>query len=218
VKNWHPGVVTSIQTPSNARSRSTRAALLDATRAVLEEGGLAGLTMTAVAQRAGVSRRAVYLHFASREELLVELFHHVGEIEGLAGSLQPVYDAPDAVSALDEWAAHLARFHTRIAAVSGAIERVRYSDPAAAAHWELVTRDRYRICHDLAVRLDGERRLAPPWTIESTADMLFALMSSGVLEALTIDRGWPPQRYRDHLALLFRSTFVRSESTSRSST
>jgi len=210
--------VTTTRTPGNARGRATRAALLDAARAALETDGLAGLTMAAVAQRARVSRRAVYLHFASREDLLVALFHHVSETEDLAGSLQPVSDAPDAVSALEEWAAHLARFHTRIAAVSGAIERVRFTDPAAAAHWDLVTEDRHRICRDLAARLDGEGRLAAPWTVDSAADMLFALMSSGVLEALTVDRHWSPQRYRDHLALLFRSTFVGSDSTSRSST
>src|ERR671911_544403 len=80
--------------PSNARSRGTRAALLDATRALLEDEGSAALTMGAVAERAGVSRRAVYLHFASREQLLLALFHHVGQIEDLAGSLGPVYDAP----------------------------------------------------------------------------------------------------------------------------
>jgi AcrR family transcriptional regulator len=54
--------------------------------------------MAAVAERAGVSRRAVYLHFTSRAELLTELFAHVSEQEGLAASLQPVWAAPDAAA------------------------------------------------------------------------------------------------------------------------
>jgi hypothetical protein len=47
--------------------------------------------------------------------------------------------------------------------------------------------------------------------VDTAADMLFALMSSGVLESLTIDRGWSTEQFRDHLAVLLRSTFVRPE-------
>jgi AcrR family transcriptional regulator len=38
--------------------------------------------MAAVADRAGVSRRAVYLHYASRAELVTALFDYVSEQEG----------------------------------------------------------------------------------------------------------------------------------------
>src|SRR6266540_2988399 len=149
-------MLDSVEEPRNARSRRTRAALL-------EGHGAESLTMAAVAERAGVSRRAVYLHFASRAELLAELFGHVSEQEGLAASLQPVWDAPDATTALDQWARHLARFHPRILAVARAIQRVRRVDPDAAAHWELVMADQQACCHRLAAWLAREHRLAPPW-------------------------------------------------------
>jgi AcrR family transcriptional regulator len=45
--------------PTNARARRTRTALLAAARAVLLEHGFPHLTMAAVAERAGVTRRAV---------------------------------------------------------------------------------------------------------------------------------------------------------------
>jgi AcrR family transcriptional regulator len=48
-------------------------ALLDAARGILEEEGLAGLSVRAVARRVGVSHAAPYRHFASHEALLVEL-------------------------------------------------------------------------------------------------------------------------------------------------
>jgi hypothetical protein len=38
--------------------------------------------------------------------------------------------------------------------------------------------------------------------------MLFALISSDMIEALIVDRRWTLQRLAKHLALLFRSTFV----------
>ena len=50
-----------------------RNALRNAARAILEEEGLAGLSLRAVARRAGVSHAAPYRHFASHEALLVEL-------------------------------------------------------------------------------------------------------------------------------------------------
>jgi AcrR family transcriptional regulator len=195
--------------PRNARSRRTRAALLDAARALLEEQGAESLTMAAVAERAGVSRRAVYLHFASRAELLTELFGYVSEQEGLARSLEPVWQAPDAAAALDQWARHLSRFHPRILAIALAIQRVRRVDADAAEHWKLVMADQQACCHRLASWLAREHRLAAPWTVESAADMLWALMSFDLLEELLVDRGWSPRRYRTHLAALLRSTFLR---------
>ena len=197
-----------IEDPRNARSRRTRAALLDATRTLLEERGTEALTMAAVAERAGVSRRAIYLHFASRTELLTELFGYISEQESLTASLQPVWQAPDAAAALEEWAYHLARFHPRVLAVARAIQRVRRVDPDAEAHWQLVMADQQACCQRLAAWLAREQRLAPPWTVRTAADMLWALMSYELLEELLIDRGWSPRRYRTYLAALFKSTFL----------
>lgn len=198
-----------IGAPENARSRRTRAALLDAARMLLEEGGSEALTMTAVAERAGVTRRAVYLHFPSRTDLLAGLFDHVNEIEDLASSLGPVWAAPDAPAALEEWARHVERFHPRVLAVASAVNRARRVDPDAAAHWRVVVRDQQSACRRLARWLHREGRLAPPWTPSSAADMLWALTSFDLLEELTIDRGWSTRRYGRHLAALLRATFVR---------
>lgn len=198
-----------VEDPRNARGRRTRAALLAAARSLLEEQCSERLTMATVAERAGVSRRAVYLHFASRAELLTELFHYVSEAEGLQASLQPVWEAPDAAAALDEWARHLARFHPRVLAVARAIQRVRRVDPDAAKHWDLAMADQQDCCRRLATRLAREDRLARPWTVPAAADMLWALMSYDVLEELLVDRGWSTARYRTYIGALLRSTFLR---------
>lgn len=203
------GEVKTIDEPGNARSRRTRAALLDATRSLLEEHGFESLTMGAVAERAGVSRRAVYLHFDSRAALVTALFEHVALTEGLEASLRPIWQAGDAVTALDEWARHLARYHPRILAVDRAVERVRHTDRDAARHWERVVEAQLSSCRRLATWLDGEGRLAPPWTVESAADMLWALISTDMIQGLLRDRAWSRTRLAEHLALLFRSTFTR---------
>jgi AcrR family transcriptional regulator len=199
---------SAITEPANARSRRTRAALLAATRAILEERGFEALTMTAVAERAGVTRRALYMHFPSRAELVAALFDYVAGAEGLAESLQHVWDAPDATSALDRWAAHLARYHPRVLAVDRAVQAVWRQDPDAAAHRKRVVAAKLASCRRLVHRLEDESRLASGWITDSATDMLFALISSDVIEALIVDRRWSRQRLAEQLALLFRSTFV----------
>lgn len=197
-----------IEEPLNARSRRTKEALLAATRSLIEEAGFEALTMAAVAERAGVSRRAVYLHYSSRADLLSALLLHLGEAEELGVSLQRVWDAPDAAAAVDEWARHLARAHPRIMAVARAVEQVRRTDPDAAALREDIMQ-RWRLgCRRLANWLADEGRLAEPWTVDSAADMLWALMSWDVLEGLLVDRGWSRKRYAEAMAMVLRSTFV----------
>ena len=192
----------------NARSRRTREGLLSAARSILERDGFEALTMAAVADRAGVTRRAVYMHFDSRSELVQALFDHMAATEGLDESLRAVWDAPDGATALDEWAAHLARYHPRLLAVDRALRRVWQTDPDAAAHRRRVVSEQLAGCRRLASRLAGEGRLAPPWTVASAADMLFGLISSDMIEALLVDRRWSKRRLAEHLALLLRSTFL----------
>ena len=200
----------AINAPTNARSRHTRASLLASARAILEEQGFDALTMTAVADSAGVTRRAAYLHFAVRADLVGALFDYVAEVEGLEASIRSVWEAPDAVSALDRWAAHLGRYHPRLLAVDRALQRVRHHDPDAAAHHAHVVAAQLRSCKRLADRLDEEHRLAESWTVATARDMLFALISSDMIGALIEDRRWSQQRLADQLAVLFRSTFVAS--------
>lgn len=197
--------------PENARSRRTRAALLAAARRLIEDGGFEALSMAAVATRAGVSRRAVYLHYSSRADLITALFDYVSEQEGLAASLQAVWACPDAVTALEEWAQHLARYHPRILDVDLAAERVRWSDPDAARHREMVVADQRAACRRLVAWLSEEQRLATSWTVPTATDMLLALMSSGLIKSLLVDCGWPTARFGRQIAVLLHSTFVHDQ-------
>jgi AcrR family transcriptional regulator len=201
--------VPVIGTPANARSRRTRVALLEAARAILERDGAEALTMTSVAEAAGVTRRAAYLHFGSRGALVGALFDHLAAAEGLSDSLARVWSAPDAGAALDAWATHLADYHPRLLAVDRAVEQARHRDPDAAAHRRRVVAEKLRSCRRLARRLAQDGRLAAPWTVESATDMLFALVSSDLMEALMVDRRWSRARLATHLNVLFRGTFLR---------
>ena len=194
--------------PGNARSRRTRAALLAATRALLEEQGFDALTMAAVADRAGVTRRAVYLHFESRGELIAALFDYVSETEGLAESMAAVQAAPSAAAALDEWARHVARFHPKALAVTRAVEQVHRHDPDAAEHRKRYLSEQLAACRSVMRRLEEEGVLAPPWTAEVASEMLWALLATDMLERLLVERRWSRRALGDRLGLLLRSTFL----------
>jgi AcrR family transcriptional regulator len=198
-----------IQAPSNARSRRTRAAVLSTARRLLEEQGFDGLTMNAVADRAGVTRRAVYLHFGSRAELVSALFDYVADTEGLQRSLQRVWDAPDAAAALDEWAEHVARYHPRLLDVDRAVMLESDRDADAAAHRARVVRNKLAGCRRLIGRLVAEGRLADGWTPGTAADMLFYLDSGELVGGLLRERRWSRRRFAERYAALLRATFLR---------
>jgi AcrR family transcriptional regulator len=56
---------------------STRSRLLQAARELVEESGYGAASVLAVTERAGVAAGTLYRHFASKEELFVELFRTV---------------------------------------------------------------------------------------------------------------------------------------------
>src|SRR5215469_222775 len=74
-----------------------RNALKNAARVILEEEGLAALSLRAVARKAGVSHAAPYRHFPNHEALLVELaLEGFGElcadIRAAGAAQQPMID------------------------------------------------------------------------------------------------------------------------------
>src|SRR5688572_6321617 len=80
----------------------THTAILGAARELFEEEGYFGAALEAVAKRAGVSRQAIYLHFASKAELLTALHMHIYETDVVpALERHSVWTAPTALDALD---------------------------------------------------------------------------------------------------------------------
>ena len=61
----------------NARVQRSREALLDAARQLLLEGGPAAITVDAVAARSGVAKSTLYRQWATRDEMVVDVFDHI---------------------------------------------------------------------------------------------------------------------------------------------
>jgi AcrR family transcriptional regulator len=202
--------MSRIVEPKTARSERTRAAVLDAAWRLLREAGPAAATMSAIADAAGVSRRGLYLHFASRAELLTALIQHVDRALDLEGSIRPIREAPDALTALDEWVRHLTTYHAQLRPLVDAIDRARGTDPDAAAMWEHAMRGWREGAHTIASRLERDGRLAGGWNVPAAADALWALMVGfdRLWGALVEERGWSRARFRDFYGRLHHAMFV----------
>jgi AcrR family transcriptional regulator len=90
----------------------TRLRLLAAAQELIEEGGYGAASVIAIAARAGVAAGTLYRHFASKEELFVEVFRTVCEREEramrAAGS-----EMPDGAGATERLETVLATFAAR---------------------------------------------------------------------------------------------------------
>lgn len=92
------------------RSPRVEGAILDATLELLAEEGLAGVSIEAVAARAGVSKAAIYRRWASREEVVAAAFR----------SVTSTFEPPDTGNVRNDLIALLVGFqHSTLRAVPG---------------------------------------------------------------------------------------------------
>ncbi len=73
----HPEAIVPI-TPTTARGRATRQALLTAAEEVFGESNYARASVTEITRRAGVSQGTFYVYFSSKTEIFEELVRHLG--------------------------------------------------------------------------------------------------------------------------------------------
>lgn len=77
--------VTSATRPGRPRSAATDTAILGAVRSLLVEHGYSGLTIEAVASRAGVAKTTLYRRWSAKADLVVD---------AVLDTLAPLFDAP----------------------------------------------------------------------------------------------------------------------------
>lgn len=109
-----------------------RAACLRAARELLEEDGSAGLSLRAVARRAGVSATAPYRHYADREALVSAV-----AAEGYRELAEHLAEAHPAPSTPDELAA-VAVAYVQFALDHPALFRAMFAEPCDPASEERV--------------------------------------------------------------------------------
>jgi AcrR family transcriptional regulator len=158
----------------------TRERLLASAQQLIEEGGYSAASVAAITDRAGLAAGTLYRHFASKEELFVELFRAVCDRE-LRAMHAAAQAAPAAAPHVDRLETVLATFAER------ALRRPRLAwaliaepvDPLVDAE-RLAYRERYRSLAAGELRAGIEAGELP----EQNAELTAAALVGGCGEAL----------------------------------
>jgi AcrR family transcriptional regulator len=167
------------RTRSAARPKApatTRDRLVEAARAVLEEGGSVAASVQAIAERAGLATGALYRHFPSKADLLVEVFRDAARRDLVA--MQRAAATGRSVERLEAAVATFARraMHSRRLAWALVYEPV---DPRVDAE-RLVYRREY--CRQMAALLRAG--IAAGEIPDQNAELTAAALVGAIAESL----------------------------------
>ena len=193
----------------SSENTETRSRILESTVRMLEEHGGKGVRMGDIAKESGISRQAVYLHFASRTELLVAATRYLDEILDVDKRLAPSRAATSGIERLPLYIDCWGNYIPEIYGVGKALMLAQDTDEAAAAAWDdrmAAMRDGCRAAIDA---LHADKMLSPGWTRQKATDALWAMLLVPQWEALTIECGWSTKQYVHWMKTLAEQTFVR---------
>ena len=193
---------------SSKKTADTRTRILEATRAVLERQGGAGVRMSDIAKAAGVSRQAVYLHFDSRAELLIAVTTHMDAVLGVQERLKPTRAARSGVDRIRAFIAFWGGYLPEVYTVARALIAMQDSDAAARQAWAGRMASVREGCAAAIAALERDGQLAPGWTLTTATDLFLAMLLVPVWEQLTRDSGWSEADYVERIQRQAIQTFA----------
>lgn len=192
----------------SSKNSETRTRILEATIRVLEQEGGHAVRMGDIAKAAGISRQAVYLHFASRTELLIAATLYMDELLDVDARLAPSRAAKAGVERLRLYIEVWGNYIPEIYGVGKALMVAQDTDDAAAAAWRdrmIAMKDGCRAAID-ALHADGT--LARGWTRPKATEALWTMLLVPNWENLTLECGWSTKEYIRWMQFLAHRTFV----------
>ncbi len=188
----------------------TRDKILKASLYLLETGNGDGVRMGDIAKRAGISRQALYLHFATRAELLVAVTHYLDKLHGTDQRLAASRAAKSGVERLDAYIDAWGNFIPEIYGVAKALLAMRDRDEAAAEAWDARMQDVRHGCAAAITALRDDGMLSEDYSQTRAIDILWTMLSVRNWQQLTIQCGWSQKEYITHMKSLARKVFVKA--------
>jgi len=186
----------------------TKTRILEATWQLLEQHRGQGVNMSDIAKAAGISRQAVYLHFASRTELMIATMNYVDEVKGLDERLNLFNSAKTGTELLDACVDVWGNYIPEIYGLAKAMLMTRDTDEAMAAAWNNSMNCLREVCQATIDTLRREGKLASGWSPQEATDMFMTMISINNWEQLTIESGWSTEQYVSSMKTLLKRTFI----------
>ncbi len=192
--------------------KDTRERILQTTWRLLERQRGHSVRLEDIAQAAGVSRQAIYLHFGSRTELFIATGRYVDEVHRLPERIERIKRAckeSGGVAGVKEIVTFWGNYLPEIYESAKALLALRETDEAAAAAWADRMEGFYQGCLGTIQQVAQEGRLAPAWTIETATEFFWAMLSIEVWERLTIEHGWSQEQYIERLQQAIKQVLIQ---------
>lgn len=191
------------------KKTDTRSRILDAVLSLIADDPDTGLRMADIARRAGISRQALYLHFATRTDLLVATTLYVDEIKDVDARLAASRAAGSGAERLDAYIDAWGNYIPEIYGIARVLMALRDGgDAAAAAAWDSRMAAMREGCAAAVNALKADGVLSPDHPRGRATDLLWTLLSVRSWEQLTADCGWSQKAYIAHLKTSAKRLFV----------
>ena len=192
----------------SSNNPDTREKILIAARDLLEGGEGAGVRMSDIAKKAGVSRQALYLHFATRAELLIAVTYYVDELYDSEARLAPSRAAKTGVERLDAYVTAWTAYIPKVYPTGKALMAMGDTDEEARDAWARRMIDMREGCEAAIKTLANDGALSPHYSEKDATDLLWTLLSVRNWEQLTQTCGWSQKRYATTVLETARRLFV----------
>jgi AcrR family transcriptional regulator len=189
-----------------AQVRATRLRVIEAAGRLFTEHGYPAITIEAIAEAADTPLPTVYRLFGSKRALLAAVLDTAfgGDDEPIAFADRPAVRAAraetDPVKMVDAFARIVAEFMERSSAILHALTTAAQVDSDAAGLLAEIRRQRHTGQSRIVTALKARGALDPGLDASEAADMVYALLSPDVHRILTVERGWPADRYERWMA------------------
>jgi len=192
----------------SSETNDTKTRILEATWKLMEERHGLDVSMGDIAKAVGISRQAVYLHFASRTELMIATSNYVDEVKGLNERLNQLQSATNGIELLEVCVEFWGNYIPEIFGLAKAMLMTRDTDEATAAAWNGNMKCLHDVCGEIIEALEHEGILASGWTRDGAIDMFYTMISINNWEQLTKECGWSTNQYIERMKMLLKRTFV----------
>jgi len=189
-----------------AQVRATRRTVIEAAQRLFTEHGYPATTIDAIAEAADTPLPTVYRLFGSKRALLTAVLDTSlgGDDQPIAFADRPAVRAaraePDPVKMLGAFARIARELMDRSSAIQHVLATAAQVDAEAAELLAEIRRQRHTGQSRIVAALDARSALDPGLDNSEAADIVYALLSPEVHRILTVERGWPADRYERWIA------------------